>query len=65
MIEKRIVVIKMSDDFAICPKCKVLDASFHNLKNGQRECIDCGWIGKEEEIGWKHFEYSHGKIIND
>lgn len=49
--------IEMSDDFAVCPRCRILNAQFLHDGEGKIRCVDCGGEVEKSEIMWKHVEY--------
>ena len=64
----------MSDEFAICPKCKCYDANIKTIKMVGKdedewndedivECQDCNSQYTKKEIGWDYVEYYKGKVI--
>lgn len=52
----------MTDDFAVCPKCKCIDADFIELGDRARVpgmviCTDCLKALHQSDIQWLHVEY--------
>lgn len=51
----------MSNNVAICPKCRLFNASFEEVDadiqsfDGKKrlQCKNCGAIVKEDEVGWE------------